>query len=481
MRASLVILASLLGLRLWNIGIADPDLSWHLLGGAWTATTGQVPSYDFINFFNSQWRDYHWLAQVIFYFVNSLFGYPGLMILTAIIMAHTFTIFVEIIEISAPRKKSLLVNTLLLIISCLMVSHVYSVRPQMIALWGLAVATHILLKKSNFEFTKLVLLGCFLVNVHIYWVFIPLLWVLHRVIPALLLKRERQLLNSRLTKGVILALIGFVSPYGIQNYQLVYEYLTIDPYFRDTIREFQSPFLVRGTLTWVLVACFIFLSRVISLRRGLARIQLSAPAILGAILAFSAAKFLSLFVVFALPFLSNQLNLRLNRFAPRLIRLEQKVSLVLVVCLITISTVFISVNNPWALGAKWEEELSTGYPISACQHLARIASSEKVQVRVLAHFNYGAWCRYTVFQSRPGLDLRVSTDGRTQDADPKKVKLSGELFSGQGEWRNTLQEWAPNYVIVSKQHALSQLLGLSGGWKSEYEDKNFSLFSRDLK
>ncbi|MCB0318971.1 MAG: hypothetical protein KDD56_09455, partial [Bdellovibrionales bacterium] len=67
----LIIIATLSGLCFWSRPPYDPDLGWHLNGGAWILNNlsqgnnlnQALPSFDFINSFNPIWHDYHWLGQ----------------------------------------------------------------------------------------------------------------------------------------------------------------------------------------------------------------------------------------------------------------------------------------------------------------------------------------------------------------------------------------------------------------------------------
>ena len=91
----LSIVAILSGLCFWQRPPHDPDLGWHLSGGAWIweklsngiPLNQALPSFDFINSFNPIWHDYHWLGQIVLFYIYDKIGYTGLHIVFAIFMA----------------------------------------------------------------------------------------------------------------------------------------------------------------------------------------------------------------------------------------------------------------------------------------------------------------------------------------------------------------------------------------------------------
>src|ERR1019366_9539131 len=62
-------------------------------------------------------------------------------------------------------------------------------------------------------------------------------------------------------------------------------------------------------------------------------------------------------------------------------------------------------------------------------------------IRVLVDFNYGAWCRWVLYQERPDADFRVTTDGRTQWAPFQRDFASFAIENASGEWLPELKHW----------------------------------------
>src|SRR5262245_10964453 len=126
------IAAVFVGLSFWIGGITDPDLGWHLLGGAWISAHRAVPEQDFINLFNERWHDYHWLAQIIFHRIYVAGGFPALQIFFGLLMAALLSLVLDLTLGQLGARASSLLSFVVVIVASEVLSPVCSVRPQMI-------------------------------------------------------------------------------------------------------------------------------------------------------------------------------------------------------------------------------------------------------------------------------------------------------------------------------------------------------------
>ena len=150
--APLILLAVAWGLSLWGVPAHDPDLGWHLLGGRWILEHGAVPRADFINLFRREWHDYHWLAQVLLAWVYEHGGYTLLRVTLGLLGVALFLALVGL-ALRARRGTLSPYTTLIVLSGFVLIQEIATIRPQMLALLLLALASILLSSESTFTFT----------------------------------------------------------------------------------------------------------------------------------------------------------------------------------------------------------------------------------------------------------------------------------------------------------------------------------------
>lgn len=478
----------LYGLSLWEWPPHSPDLGWHLLGGKWILENGKVPGADFINSFNATWHDYHWLGQVIFYKVYSFGGYEALQLFVGLCLATLFKLLVDIIRlIDTENKLPLLVTLLLSLFSARAVAQVASVRPQIILLLLLALSLKILLQKKPFELFKICVLTVLAVNIHVYWVFIPILWGALRVVPTINSISDREMLKKGLVGFVLLTLSGFISPYGIIpfmqsgehpffiNYALLFDYLLMPETLQNSIGEMKNVFAAKGILPSLLLLVIALFGHFFTVKLSKERFGALFLFLFALLLSIRSLKFVAVFAVFSLPWLVRAISVGLEIKTPK--PKVEKAYMLLASLSILYFGGMAGYHFPYT-NSKYSH-VEAMLPIGACREMAKLNLSPKNEdhVRVLTHFNYGGWCRWILDEEAPEKDFRVTTDGRTQWVDPARIKASFDLFSLKGQWRNTLSKWNPDIALVWKQSQLAQLMALDpANWKLVYQDSSFAVF-----
>ena len=477
--------AVLYGLSFWYAPAHDPDLGWHLLGGQWTIEHGAPPRADFINAFNAAWVDYHWLAQIIFFKVYQLFGLDGLRTALGVLMAWLCKVLLDIIFAAGGRKLPVFNAAVFFLFSILLIGHVASIRPQMLAILGIALAVRTLLTPGRRELLHLFLLAAVLTNMHVYWVFIPLLWFFFRCLPRF--TRRRYPRAAYAWGGLALLLLaGFISPYGIfglgaplpfgifSNYALIFDYALTTYDMKEAIAEFKGSLAIDGRLPLLFLVYCTLIGAGAGLRRALAKFPLVVSALFSLWLAFRTLKFMAIFAVAGLPLL---VRARRPFLLPSALRYRAHFDRWACAFLLVLGAVFsIGYAPPLFDTSAYMQEL----PLDACRRLTEIplrTPSAASPVRVLTHFDYGGWCRWAMYQARPDLDYRVTTDGRTQFVAPAHYVLSFDLYRLHYAWATTLRDWAPDVALVEKNRALAQfMLHAPNFWRLAYEDRKFALF-----
>ncbi len=475
-----ILFALLLGLSFWRFPAHDPDLGWHLLGGRFVAINHAAPYHDFINAFSATWVDYHWLAQWLMFIIYEASGLDGLRVGYGILMAALMGLLA--IQIPSIFRKDLpLTSCLSLFVSFLLLSQVGSIRPQMIGLFFIALALYLLENpRKKCELPTLFLISVITTNIHVYWIFIPLLFAAYRLIPRLAGCAPASPLYA--WGGFVLLLsAGFISPYGIfgfghflpfgifTNFALLFDYALTTRDLGGAIGELGAG-LGSGSYVPALIILIALLNPLKNIRQNCGSFGPGIPPCIALILSALSLKFVGILGVVAQPRLVR--SLIRNVWIPPPLR-------ILLPPLLIVGALIGAITTPPYFNdtSKYLKEL----PLEACGKISSLnlpARPDGAPLRIMTHFNYGGWCKFAAEQSSPSIDIRVTTDGRTQFIPVEHYQLSFDLYRLNYAWADTLTKWAPDAVLVEKNRALGQfLIRAPQFWKLEYEDENFALFT----
>ena len=474
----------LLGLSYWSFGPFDPDLGWHLYGGKWVSTHGTPPIDDPINAYNTRWHDYHWLGQLLLYKAYSLFGYSSLRVAFGLLMSVlSLTLFL----IAYRERESLTPSIVSSLLSLTLLHQIASIRPQMLGLLALAGALYILKRERRirFEIFVLFLFTVVLTNIHVYWCFVPLFWLLLRFPSS---DSVQSISVREYVYGLLLLSVsGFFTPYTFMvsaqpwglfsSYSVIVDYLNLQPVVSSSVGEFRSSLSIGGIGLIAYLASLIVIARYYAFNRK--EFGYNALLIVSLLLSVMGVKYLGLFAIVAIPALSNSCRMFLfqafeREFITSEASFEKAAGVLLVLCGL-FSCVTLS---PWLYPNM--ERLSLLYPTEVCRYLATIdlhENSTRETPHILTHFDHGGWCKWELEVASPGNSYRVTTDNRTQGVSDTALQSSFDLFSLRGDWMETLKASSPEAVVVSKFHPLSQVLALSKDqWELRFQDSNFALF-----
>jgi hypothetical protein len=473
---------ALLGLSAWGNTSYDPDLGWHLFGGAWIVAHQQLPFEDFINAFRLFWHDYHWLAQIMLYAIFKVAELDGLRFLVGITGALLGLILFSIANKTNRSEANPLRSFFWAALGLMIIRPYLLPRPQIFSFLIIAAILSCLLSAPRRRHLLAALAGALCcINMHVNWILIPLIWFSMRVIPAFLLKRERLFSSIGFS---LLIFVGFSDPYVFifQDpwiaYRLLIDYATLSPELQKEIGEMRSIYQATAKEI-VMISAFIFTGSC-SLIKGHVKEQSSTISLFffGSILLFSMLKFMPIFAIFALPAaiigtveIESLLLKRRSALPPRIAYFATVTSLIVCSLLATIGSPFLydSNRNLWAF-----------LPRQECERIAEISpvSQDKQNpVRILTHFNEGGWCRWFAFQRNPSAQILVTTDGRTQDFPEDMLRQSFEIFEGRGNWIKSLEEWQPDYALVPRISSFTDILGKAPEWQLLSESRFHKLFA----
>jgi hypothetical protein len=492
MRKVISIVALIIGLSYWATPALDIDTPLHLIGGALIVQNHALPRLDIINAFNPFWHDYQWLYQIPFYYMYVL---GGIDLQRYALALYIVAILFQCLDLGTfllrgRNKEPALILTLLFFLVFL--PQLDEMRPELVSISIILLAMKRLVQKPDkLELPYLLCLAVLLVNMQVDWIFVPLLWLCMRSLPAVICKRVA---STRYAVGglVILSLAGACSPYTfipllgdhsfyLVNYGLLWDSLFMPPVLAGRIIETYSAFKLGGLPSFGLLVFLALFGRYIMMRYFLIRIGEVTLACVGFGLAYRSAIFLPFFAVFSLPFVcfsAAKLQRELERLAGRGKVKTASLSLLLIVG--AYHSYFMVSRVPFLHPG--QELLSSLWPQSACEFIATDFaknSEHRHSGLVATHFSTGGWCRWAIYESDPGIDIRVTTDGRTEWVPAEHFGRSFALYDVQGKWQETLELWSPDYVLTHKVMPLAAaLMSQNETWEPVYSDAVYLVFRR---
>jgi hypothetical protein len=113
------------------------------------------------------------------------------------------------------------------------------------------------------------------------------------------------------------------------------------------------------------------------------------------------------------------------------------------------------------------------YPVGAVEHIRK----NHLSGNLLTEFDWGEYLIWTLYPQ-----CRVSLDGRYETVYEEKVcDAYFNFIKGKAGWRNFLQQYPPELVLVKSQTRIYSLMHAEPGWREAYHDSGSALFLRQDK
>jgi hypothetical protein len=451
----------------------DPDLWWHLRTGRLIVETSHVPHSDPFSFTRGghAWVSHEWLSEVLFYELWKHGGAAALIVFSAIITTAGFML----LYLRCPAQKHWAAAATAF--GALASAPAWGVRPQMftftlasLLLWLVEAGEN--RPKLLFWIAPLFLLW---LNLHAGFALGPalllaygigLLWEM-AIGNTLWQEARPQLIRVGLLLVACLALVP-VNPSGTQLYRYPFDTLH-SVGMRSFISEWFSPdfhqWLYRPfLLVWLLVLAALATSRVRPKGRVL------VPLLLTGFASLDAVRHIPIFILVAMPMIAAALpvaspSFRDSRRRPASSPFRPLFNGVVVILIATFALV------RWVVVARNESNRETElYPQAA------VSSLQKGKGRQQKLFVYYDWGGYAIWRLYP--DYRVFLDGRADlygDDLLRQFKTAIRLSHG---WRDVLDSWNVETVLVPPSTALAQALLIDRDWQAVFQDSQAVIFER---
>jgi hypothetical protein len=119
-----------------------------------------------------------------------------------------------------------------------------------------------------------------------------------------------------------------------------------------------------------------------------------------------------------------------------------------------------------------DKKFSAYYPLGAINYIKENALSGNI----LTVFSWGEYLMWTLYPA-----CRVSLDGRYEQVYPESIsKEYFDFIFCRQNWRNFLNKYSPDMILIEKESKLYGALRNEPGWNQAYHDSGAALFLRQL-
>jgi hypothetical protein len=478
---------------------ADTDTWWHLRSGQYILENRTVPTTD--PFSHTQagrpWIDHGWLAQLFWYGLFALGGWPGLSLGLAALVTLTFALVWQV------TPGNLYIRAFTMVLGAITSAVIWVARPQMVS-FLLAGLVLFLLEKYKREGRRwiyaLPLVMLLWVNVHGgYAIGFMLLgvYVVGEIFNNLTGHTEDPVvswpqLGPLLVVGAISFAVVVINPHGWQMWLYPFRTVGIGA-LRDFIQEWRSPDF-HLSLTWAFLA--MLLLSVAALGRSPRRADWTDLAMFGlwSCASLFAARNIGLYGLLTIPALARYADAAWGQYLPGERKGDSEVSqdersgelkgtqgtpsvptrsfsstrlnwiLLGLVLLAALLKIGVALNPQEAIKAEQE-----GLPAKAVQFI----QENKPAGPLFNSYNWGGYLIYKLWPAYP-----VYIDGRTDLYDDAFIRRYLDVVAGGEGWQQKLDEDGIKLVLIESDSSLARFLRDDPAWTELYHDDMASVFAR---
>ena len=448
----------------------DPDLWWHLRTGQWIVEHRQIPHTDPFSFTREglPWVSHEWLSELLLFGLWRYTGWGGLIIFSAIVTTAGFMLLFW--RCAKPSHWAAATTVL----GALASAPTWGVRPQMFT-FALASLWLLLLERSQDRPWRLAWLPpLFLLwlNLHAGFALGPALLIAYGaglIWEALTGETEWQLVRGQalrllLTIGICLALVP-LNPSGAQLYRYPLDTL-LSGEMRSFISEWHSPDFHRAIysplllLGLALVIAFTF-------RRARPRSRTVVPLLATFLAALDATRHIPIFVLFAVPVLAAAIYVPRPTVSLRRHPGPSRTKVTATALVLAMLAMFAAIQ--WTkLARDQSANEAEMYPARAVRQLPSLHAD-----RVFGYYDWGGYLIWKLYPT-----TKVFVDGRADLYGADLLRQFQAVMQLKPAWRQILDAWNVETVLVPSTSATAQSLALDPDWNLRYQSSDTSLFVR---
>ncbi len=471
--------SSLFVLALFAMGVRetlDPDMWWHLRTGEYILQQG-IPRQDVFSFTvpDYAWTTHEWLSQVFMWLVYQAGGLPGLILVFALLITLTFWL---VYRVCAGRP---FLAAFVVLLAAFASAIVWGARPQIFNLLFTAVFLFIVERVLHGEIDRrwvwaLPPLTALWANLHSgYLLGVVMLgtYAVGMTIEQLVIKKKPIAIHDaqftiHYSLFILITLASFLAaalnPNGIELW--LYPFLTLtSPAMQVFIQEWHSPdFHNKIFYPFGLMVALGVLSLILSRKRP----SLSDLLLFGGTAAAGliSARNIPLFAIIAAPIFARHAaqieigdwRLAIGEQPGRQSGSSVKGFAIFNVVLLVVAVLGVGLYTFAKIEGN-EAAIAARYPVTAVDYLE---SSGLAEGRGYNSYNWGG---YLIWRGLP-----VFIDGRADVYGDDFMVYYRRTMDLDANWRDPLQDYDVDYIIMERGSALFTLLDASGEWRAVYSD-----------
>jgi hypothetical protein len=476
--------------------LRDADIGWHIRSGEQILLTHAVPRTDPFSYTKrgEPWCAWEWMYDVVIAAIHQVSGLNGVVLFTAVIISSTFALLFRFI---LRRSGDMLVAGALTLLAIAAAQVHMLARPHVLSWLFTLLWVENLCRFEDGERTALLWLPPLMllwVNLHAGFILgLALLGVfaIGRTWNALTAAREgdRQRITQLITILAVCLLTTLLTPYGYRLHAHVYQYLS-NSYLMNNIDEFMSPnfhFPVYGYFELFMLLVIVgaalgrdritgtgFLLLLFSLQAGLyavRNIPISAiimSLVLGPSLTVAISPRAD---CQACPRWLRSLLDTGHSISESMARLERRLHGHAFASVAIAASVALVLNggrvfSRQMIATHFDEKI---FPVKAAQFIAQSGIGNHL-------FSTDTWSGYLIYKLYPGTE--VYFDDRHDFYGEAFIKEYAKAFLGTRQWRDPLDHYQVEWVLMPVDSPLSSLLRESHDWRIDYDDGLAMVFSR---
>ncbi len=452
--SALFALATIVGIILGYKPLVDPDIGWHLAGGLSIIEFGKVPSSDYLSAVDRVWWCYSWLAEVLFAAWFKLGGFFALQLLQTLTIVCSVWVLIMLIRSTSTARRNLLAEAAAFGSVVFLAAPIWHLRPQLLS-YILFCALLSMREKHQLRLAWAIGLTAVWANIHVYWILVPLLVGLDRLL-------VRNSLAAAVRDSAACVGAALLSPYLLHQYRGLIDYAFFHDTANELIKEFRS---ITSAGSFLLVIYLLICVGCAVSWKSIKAKEPSDSVVLFVLLALAALlrlKFIPLFGAAAAPILTRSV---LPRFAKMEAAVEESsktsnlllAAAVLAFCLVSLAT--LRPAQPLD-----DEQLSL---LDAAALLSSQPHDEQKIYPVLNDFNHGGWLELGFWlqrdsRARPS-SFRPTIDGRTLVMGPSRLNQYKRLLNSEISASEAAAAWAATSAILPEASGAALNL-IDAGW-----------------
>jgi len=464
--ASILLLALALGQQMLSL---DSDLGRHLTLGNYMLDTRIIPARDLLSHTRTGLSrpPYEWLSQIIFAITDRLLRLDGVILLTSLTIAFTFSL---VYQFAIRRSGSTPISLILVFLAAGASSIHWLPRPHIFTFLLLAIWVELLEKLSNGKSLKLYLfplIMLFWANMHGGFIFGILAWMAYFAgwVWDKWKNKTDKLIGTRLIVAGITSLFATViTPDLWRNWEAVLNNRSSFILNRtvETMRpNLADPSFIPFTVLLILTI-IIFVANWKTIQPG----QFFLVFGLG-IMSLMMARNIPLFAISCVPLISTLSTKSLSK-QKIWIQLEERFSgfssapglsvwSVVIAVLAVALFAYFNINNTHLI---YQFDRSV-FPVDAVQHLQKNPQSGNM----FNEFNWGGYLQNNLWP-----EYNVFLDSQSDFYGEDLMRDYDQIISANDDWESLLQKYEVDWLIIPVNTPLAGEISNAANWEIVYSD-----------